>query len=131
MPTAPPVPWRYWVSAWKFRIFDGQMKFGATLHTEVDSVHQVMADEVSAKIEFELDHMRVVVDPFKVTLKWKQCPVIAIDLSEKFSFSIPIEPQQLLVPVPHGSDRVLNAHVVEVDPQYLPGRIVLNVTVGF
>jgi len=57
--------------------------------------------------------------------------ITQVDVAKLFGVSIPIWAQELSVPLPNGGKRTLTARVVSITPQYLSGRILVNINVGF
>lgn len=127
LPGQNPVQWKYWVSHWKFEILNGDMQFHATITTEVESEQKVIERNVSAQVIFDTNskQLRVVIAPFKVTLKSKSCSIVSIDIDKKFSFAIPIHLQQLSFPAPDGGTRNINTNIKHFTPRYLQDKLKL------
>jgi hypothetical protein len=133
LPAWPPVPWKYWVSQWKFEIADGSMQFHATVVTEVESTKNVIERNVPARIVFDTnkEQLRAVIDPFIVTLKTKQCSVKKVAINKKFSFAIPVHPQELTFPAPDEETRNIKTEVKQFTPQYLQDKLILKFDLEF
>jgi hypothetical protein len=56
--------------------------------------------------------------------------ITQVDVAKLYSFSIPIEPQDLSVPLPDGGTQTVSSRITNINPQYLAGKILISFDVG-
>lgn len=133
VPSGTAVPWRWWVSAAHFTLTEGSMAFGATVNSVIGGQTNAETRTVPASIGFDAPsgRLRIQIGTFSVPLEWEGTLVTKVEVARLYGISLPIEPQQLVVPLPTGGTRTLTARAKAAEVQYLPRRVLIRVDVGF
>ena len=141
-------PWQWWVTNAYFTLTDGSMTVTATVRSRVGNQMATESRTVPASVSFDptfdlsvqafqTGHrppsgvLRIIIGGFTVPVQADGATITQVDVAKLFGVSIPIWAQELSVPLPNGGKRTLTARVVSITPQYLSGRILVNINVGF
>jgi hypothetical protein len=151
------VPWQWWVTDARFTLMEGSMTFTATVRSLVGnqtnaeprtvpvSVSLVSATEPPAAVhpvgrigrqsqgQHIIDLLRINIGAFTVPISAPGQPagiITQVDVAKLYSFSIPIEPQNLSVPMPDGGTQTVTSRITNITPQYLAGKILISFDVG-
>lgn len=138
VPSGAPVPWQWWVTEARFLLEAGALRFRADVRWRVgDQEGSSGPRTVDASIGFVAasNRLRVNVGAFTVPIQANfdggPQTVATVDLARLYSLSIPIEPQVVSVPLPGGGSRTVMGRVISATPQYLAGRVTIDLDVGF
>jgi hypothetical protein len=141
-------PWQWWVTNAYFTLTDGSMTVTATVRSRVGNQMATESRTVPASVSFDptfdrsvqafqTGHrppsgvLRIIIGGFTVPVQADGATITQVDVAKLYGVSIPIWAQELSVPLPNGGKRTLTARVVSITPQYLSGRILVNINVGF
>lgn len=137
VPAGNPVTWQWWVRSAGFAISNGSMVFTATVESRVGTQSNTVTRSAPASVSFDpgTNRVRVNISPISVSVDYtsggSSYTATTVDVARLYSFSIPIEPQTVTVSLPGGGTRTLTARALSVSPQYLIGRILLTIDMGF
>ncbi len=137
VPAGNPVTWQWWVRSASFAIGNGSMVFTATVESRVGTQSNTVTRSAPASVSFDpgTNRVRVNINPITVsidyTLGGSSYTATTVDVAQLYSFSIPIEPQTITASLPGGGTRTLTGRALSVTPQYVQGKIILNIDVGF
>jgi hypothetical protein len=141
-------PWQWWVTNAYFTLTDGSMTVTATVRSRVGNQMATESRTVPASVSFDptfdrsvqafqTGHrppsgvLRIIIGGFTVPVQADGATITQVDVAKLYGVSIPIWAQELSVPLPNGGKRTLTARVVSITPQYLSGRILVNINMGF
>ena len=127
------VDWQWWVTNARFKLSAGAMSFTATVHWRVGSQSDTETRTVPASIGFDPASNRLAINvaPFMVPVQSGEVTVTQADIAKLYSFSIPVEPQDLAVPLPGGGDRELTARAEAMTVEYAASNVLVGIDVGF
>lgn len=137
LPAGDPVTWQWWVTDAHFTLSTGSMTFTANVESRVGSQTNTVTRTVPASVSFDSgsNRLRINIGAFTVPLEMQvggsTHTITQVDVAQLYRISIPIEPQTLSVALPGGGTRTLTGRAVSVTSQYLSGKILLTVNVGF
>jgi hypothetical protein len=128
-----PVDWQWWVTNARFKLSAGAMSFTGTVHWRVASQSDTETRTVPASIGFDPASNRLAINvaPFMVPVQSGEVTVTQADIAKLYSFSIPVEPQDLAVPLPGGGDRELTARAEAMTVEYAASKVLVGIDVGF
>jgi hypothetical protein len=155
----PSVSWQWWVTDAHFAVTDGAMTFTATVRylvgdqtnaetrTVPASISLVSTTETSPTTghpggplrvqgqghDHPVDLLHFNIGAFTVSISAPGQPggnITQVDVAKLYSFSIPIEPQDLSVPLPDGGTQTVSSRITNIIPQYLAGKILISFDVG-
>ena len=131
--SASAVDWQWWVTNARFKLSAGAMSFTATVHWRVGSQSDTETRTVPASIGFDPASNRLAINvaPFIVPVQSGEVTVTQADIAKLYSFSIPVEPQDLAVPLPGGGDRELTARAEAITVEYAASNVLVGIDVGF
>ena len=132
-PMGEPVLWQWWITKPHFRLKSESMTFTATVRSQVGGDINFTKRTVPASVSFDSTSNRLVIniDGFSVPLTYLGKTATEVDVAKFYSISIPIEPQVFTVPMLDDTTKTVTATAVNVSPEYLEGKIKVNVNVGF
>ena len=132
-PSGEPVLWQWWITKPYFTLKSGSMTFTATVRSQVGGRINFTKRTVPASVSFNSTNNKLVIniDGFKVPLVHQGENATEVDVAKFYSISIPIQPQVFTVPMLDGTTKAVTASAVSVSPEYLAGKIKVNVNVGF
>ncbi len=128
-----PVPWQWTVTNAAFTLAEGAMTFTATVNAVVGGQPSTETRTVPASVSFDAasHRLRINVGTFAVPVQVGGAVITQVDVARLYSVSTPIEAQELTLSLPDGGTRTLIARLVSATPQYLPGKLVITVDLGF
>ena len=131
--SADSVTWQWWIVNPHFTLTSGGMSFTASVRAQVAGQTSVVANTVPAALTFDsaTNALQIKIASFEVPLPYEGATITVVDVAKLYSVSIPIEPQQLAIPMPDGSTKNVTARAASVTPQYEIGAIRVNVKLGF
>ena len=132
-PVSSNIPWQWWVTNARFALAQGAMSFTATVRSQVNGQQSSETRTVPASTMFDAStsRLRINMGAFKVPLQSGGVTVTQVDVAKLYGVTVPVVPQTFTLSLPGGSTRVVTARVAAVTTNVQPGRLVLNLTVGF
>ena len=132
-PASSAVPWQWWVTDARFTLGPEAMTFTASVRAQVNTQVTSETRTVPASVAFDpsTSRLRITVGTFKVPVQSAGVVLTQIDVAKLYGFAVPVAPQIFTLPLPGGGTRTVTAHVTGVTTQVQPGKLVLNVDVGF
>lgn len=129
----PSITWDWWVENPRFTLAAGSMTLSATVRSRVGAANGSTTASAPASLVFDAaaNRIRVQVGSFSVPLTANGQTVTTVDVAHLYEIALPVEPQNLAVTLPNGSPRSLNLRATSISPQYLAGRVLVNINVGF
>jgi hypothetical protein len=133
VPGSQVLPWQWRVTDAHFTLAEGSMSFTAVVHTRVGGQTNTDSRTVPASVSFDAvsNRLRVNIDAFTVPLQFEGVTITQADVAELYGISLPVEPQELSMPLPDGGTRTVIARGTGITPQYLPGKLQVGVDVAF
>jgi hypothetical protein len=130
--SAGPLTWQWWVSGGRFQITAGSMAFTATVNSRVGEQADSQTRTVPASVAFDAadNRLRIAIDAFTVPVPSTNTVVTQVDVAKLFAISVPVEPQELEVPLLDGGTREIPVRAQNVTTQYFPGRLVTRLDVS-
>jgi hypothetical protein len=155
----PSLPWQWWVTDPHFMLTDGAMTFTATVRFLVGNQTNAETRTVAASIslvstteaspttghpvgpfgglgqghDHPVDLLHFNIGAFTVPISAPGQPggtITQVDVAKLYSFTIPIEPQNLSVPMPDGGTQTVTSRITNITPQYFAGKILISFDVG-
>jgi hypothetical protein len=129
---AGPLTWRWWVTGARFQVTAGSMAFTATVHWRVVDQANSQTRTVPASVAFDGagNRLRIAIGAFTVPVQSDGTVVTQVDVARLFGISVPVEPQELAVPLLDGGTREIPVRAESVTSQYLPGRLLTRFDVS-
>jgi hypothetical protein len=137
VPAGNPVGWQWWVRSASFSMTNGSATFTVTVETRVGTVSNTVTRSAPVSVSYNpgTNRIRVNINPIVVSVDYTSggstSTVTTADVARLYSFSIPIEPQTVAVSLPNGATRTITGRALSVTPQYVQGKIILTIDVGF
>jgi hypothetical protein len=130
--SAGPVTWRWWVTGARFQLTAGAMAFTATVHSRVGDQADSQTRTVPASVAFDAasNRLRIAISAFTVPVQSTGTVVTQVDVARLFAISVPVEPQELEVPLLDGDTREIPIRAQNVTTQYLAGRLLTRFDVS-
>jgi hypothetical protein len=125
------VPWRWTVTGARFTIMAGGMTFSATVETTAGATTTAVTRTVPATLAFDAttSRLRTAIGPFAVPLQAAGATVTQVDVARLYELAVPVEAQELAVPLLDGATREVVLRATAASAQYLPGKVVVTVDV--
>ena len=132
-PVSSSIPWQWWVTDSRFALAQGAMSFTATVRSQINGQQSSDTRTVPASAVFDAStsRLRINMGTFKVPLQSGGVTIAQVDVAKLYGVTVPVVPQTFTLALPGGSTRVVTARVAALTTTIQPGRLVLNVTVGY
>lgn len=133
----PRITWQWWVTGAHYTLSSGSMSFTATVRTRSGDQTDEVTRTVPASVSFDSNTDRIRINlgaftvPLRKTVAGQQRTLTSVDVAKLFSISIPIGSQEIVVHRPTGGTRKITARVLGVTPQYLSGKIRIEINLEF
>src|SRR5688572_25480536 len=126
------VPWRWWVTGARFQVTAGSMAFTATVNSRVGDQGNSQARTVPASVAFDAagNRLRIAIGAFTVPVRSNGAVVAQVDVARLFAIAVPVEPQELEVPLLDGGTREIPVSAQNVTSEYLLGRVLTRFDVS-
>lgn len=130
--SAGPLTWRWWVTGARFQLTAGSMAFTATVNSRVGDQTDTQTRTVPASVAFDAadNRLRIAISAFTVPLQSTGTVVTQVDVARLFAIAVPVEPQELEVPLLDGDTREIPIRAQNVTTQYLPGKLLTRFDVS-
>jgi hypothetical protein len=130
--SAGPLTWRWWVTGARFQLTAGAMAFTATVNSRVGDQTNTQTRTVPASVAFDAagNRLRIAIGSFTVPVQSAGTVIAQVDVARLFAISVPIEPQELEVPLLDGDTREIPVRAQNVTTEYLPGKLVTRFDVS-
>jgi len=124
-----PVPWQWWITNSRLNVSSGAMTFTATVTTHIGNTWKTITKTVGASVRFDAGDNRLKVDigDFRVSLGAGG----VLDVAKLFQVMFPIVPQQISVPMPDGTTKIVTGRVANANAEYQTDTLKVNFNVAF
>lgn len=132
-----PVRWHWWVSGAHFDVVSASMRFRAKVRYRVGEEWDDRERTVEAGVDFDRDTqlLKLALEEFEVPLRYEWQGVVqeaaVVDVAKIYGLSVRLHPQILEVPTPAGPKTVTARAAGIAPPQYLEGKVRVDVDLGF
>jgi hypothetical protein len=130
--SAGPLTWRWWVTGARFQLTAGAMAFTATVNSRVGDQADSQTRTVPASVAFDAadNRLRIAIGAFTVPVPSTGTVVTQVDVARLFAIAVPVEPQELEVPLLDGGTREIPIRAQNVTTQYLLGKLLTRFDVS-
>jgi hypothetical protein len=127
------VPWRWMITGARFTVAAGGMTFSATVDATVGPIATRITRTVPAAMTFDAStgRLRIAIGAFTVPVQSAGTTIVQVDVARLYSLAVPLEPQELAVPLLDGETREILLGAEAASAEYLAGRVVVTIDVGF
>jgi hypothetical protein len=121
------------VTGARFQLATGAMTFRATVNSRVGDQVTAQTRTAPASVSYDASasRLRVGIGSFVVPLQSAGTAITQVDVADLYGLAMPIEPQELAIPLLDGGTRDITARVDHVTAQYRPGSVLMTIDLGY
>lgn len=129
----PAVTWAWWIDDPSITVGAGSMTFTAKVRMQVGAQASEVTRSVPATLVWDSTarQLRLSVGAFAVPVKLGSTTITTADVARHYGVTVPIQLDPFRLPLPDGSTREVQARLLSVQIAQQPGKVVLNMGLGF